>query len=185
MARLNAFNFISLDGYYKSISNDISWHRHGGDEEHQYGIDAMKNDGILLYGRLTYQMMAAYWASDMAMQNDPVMAKAMNAAEKIVFSNTLTQADWNNTLVVSNMVDEVKRLKQTSAKDMAILGSGSVITQLTDAGLIDEYQLMINPVVLGKGTPIFNGLKQPHNLVLTSTRTFKNGVVLLCYSPMQ
>jgi len=183
MAKLVAFNFISLDGYYKGADGDTSWHRHG-DEEHDYAINSMQQDSLLLYGRITYQMMAGYWASEMALQNDPILAKAMNDAEKIVFSKTLTKADWNNTSVVSNLIDEVKRLKQNGTKDMAILGSGTIITQLTDAGLIDEYQIMIDPVILGKGTSIFSGLKQPHNLVLTSTRTFKSGVVLLCYNPM-
>ncbi len=108
----------------------------------------------------------------------------MNAAEKIVFSRTLRSAEWSHTrLVNDDLYAEVQRLKQTSAKDMTILGSGSIVSQLAQRGLIDEYVLMVDPVVLGAGTPIFNGLPHTLQLKLVSARPFKNGSVLLAYRP--
>lgn len=111
------------------------------------------------------------------------MAEGMNKAEKIVFSGTLKKAGWNNTRVVNGpMAEEIKKLKQ-SDKDMAIMGSGSIITQLAEQGLIDEYQLMIDPIAIGQGTPVFNNIARPLELALTHTKIFKSGVVLLCYRP--
>lgn len=186
MRKLLAFNFITLNGFYKGPNEDINWHRHGK-EENEFAANNMKSDGAtLLFGRVTYEMMASYWPTSMALENDAAVAKGMNKAEKIVFSRTLKKVSWNNTsLVKGDMVEEVKKMKQMPGKDMVVLGSGSIVTQLTDAGLIDEYQLMIDPVALGKGTPIFKNLKHPLDLKLISTKNFKSGVVLLCYQPME
>jgi dihydrofolate reductase len=109
----------------------------------------------------------------------------MNNADKIVFSRTLKKAGWNNTRVVKNMVEEVKKMKQIPGKDMTLLGSGSIVTQLSEQGLIDEYQIMVDPIVIGEGTPIFKDVKRQLELKLTMTKTFKSGVVLLCYQPME
>jgi len=109
----------------------------------------------------------------------------MNKAEKIVFSRTLTKADWENTRIIKeDITGAIKQLKQTPGKDLCLLGSGSILTQLADAGLIDTYQFMVDPVALGDGTPAFKGLTKKLDLKLTSTRTFKSGVVLLNYQPM-
>jgi dihydrofolate reductase len=129
-------------------------------------------------------MMTGYWPTSMAKEAFPIVADGMNKAEKIVFSKTLKQAGWNNTRIVSdNIVEETTKLKQTSAKNMTILGSGSIVTQFAGQGLIDEYQIMVDPVAIGNGTPIFSDIKHPLELKLTSTRTFKSGVILLCYQP--
>ncbi|MOA46425.1 hypothetical protein D3C78_1689320 [compost metagenome] len=106
----------------------------------------------------------------------------MNNAQKIVFSTTLKKADWSNTQIINgDIVTRIKELKKTSGEDLTILGSGSIITQFADAGLIDGYEIMIDPVALGEGTPIFKGLKHQLNLKLTGSRVFKSGVVLLSY----
>ncbi len=181
MNKLSVFNFISLNGYFKGENGDLSWHKHG-EEENQFASDSMKPGGILLFGRITYEMMASYWPTPMALENDPEVAKGMNRAEKIVFSRTLKKADWNNTTIISgNIFDEVKRLKQSSGKDLSILGSGSIVSQLTEKGLIDEYLIMVDPVIINSGTPIFKGLNKNLELKLTDTRKFKSGVVLLSY----
>ena len=107
----------------------------------------------------------------------------MNKAEKIVFSTTLKTADWKNTqLIKENIVEEVRKLKQSNGKNMTILGSGTIITQLAEANLIDSYQIMIDPVVIKNGTPIFNNIQCNINLKLIDTKTFKSGVVLLNYA---
>jgi dihydrofolate reductase len=184
MGKLSTFTFITLNGYYNGLNGDISWHRHGT-EENEYAAAGLRSDSILLFGRVTYQMMAGYWPTPMALENDPVVAAGMNAAEKIVFSRTLKKAGWNNTrLIGHNIFAEIKKLKQSSVKDMTLLGSGSILTQFADHGLIDEYQIMVDPVVLGTGTPIFKDLRHKLDLKLTMTRTFMSGVVLLCYQPL-
>ena len=184
MKRVNAFNFITLDGYFEGPTRDISWHRHGA-EENEYAVEGLKSGGTLLFGRVTYEMMASYWPTPAAIKNTPIMAEGMNNADKIVFSRTLKKVEWKNTqLVKDNIVGEMKKLKQMPGKDMTLLGSGSIMTQFAEEGLIDEYQIMVDPVALGAGTPIFRGLKHKLDLKLTMTRTFKSGVVLLCYQPM-
>jgi len=131
-------------------------------------------------------MMASYWPTPMALKNDPIVAKGMNTVDKIVFSRTLKKAEWNNTrLVTDNVEEEMRKMKQTPGKDMTVLGSGSIVTLFAEHGLIDEYQIMVDPVIIGDGTPIFKDIKHKLDLKLTMTRTFKSGVVLLSYQPMQ
>lgn len=184
MRKLTAFNFLTLNGFYKGPGNDISWHKHGG-EESEYSSDSLKSNNILLFGRVTYELMASYWPTPFAIENDPANAKGMNDAEKIVFSNTMKKADWNNTRIIGgNIVEEMKKLKQTPGKDLTILGSGSIISQFANEGLIDGYEIMIDPVALGEGTPIFKSIKEQLDLKLTDSRVFKSGVVLLSYEPL-
>lgn len=184
MRKIAAFNFVTLNGYFEGPNRDISWHKHGA-EENAYAVEGLKSGGILLFGRVTYEMMESYWPTPMAMKDNPVVAAGMNKAEKIVFSRTLSKAGWNNTrLVKDNIVEEIRKLKQSPGKDMVILGSGSILTQFADEGLIDQYQFMIDPVALGDGTPIFKNIRQKLELRLISTRTFKSGTVLLTYQPM-
>ena len=183
MRKISAFDFVTLNGFFQGPKKDISWHRHGT-EENKYAMDALKSGSAILFGRLTYELMASYWPTPMAIKNDPIVAEGMNNAEKIVFSRKLKTVKWNNTrLVKSDLVKEIKKLKQQPGKDIVILGSGSIVTQLAEKDLIDEFQIMVDPVVLGSGTALFKGLKQKLDLELTATRTFKSGVVLLCYKP--
>jgi len=186
MRKLGVFNFVTLNGYYKGLNGDISWHQHGDADEHEYGVEGVKSGNTLLFGRVTYEMMASFWPSPEAIKNDPVMTEGMNKADKIVFSRTLKKAGWNNTRILKdNIVEEVRKMKQVAGKDMTILGSGSIITQFAEEGLIDEYQFMVDPVVLGDGTPIFKNIRHQLELKLTNTRTFKSGVVILCYQPIK
>jgi dihydrofolate reductase len=185
MRRLTVFNLVTLDGYFAGEGGDISWHN--VDEEFQELANAASNSGnTLLFGRVTYELMASYWPTPEAIKNDPIVAAGMNKSEKIVFSRTLDKADWNNTrLVKTDMVAEVRRLKQASGKDLTVLGSGSIIAQLAQDGLIDEYQVLVNPVVLGKGRTMFEGISDKMTLKLTKTRVFGNGNVLLTYEPVR
>jgi dihydrofolate reductase len=184
MRKLAVFNFVTLNGYFKGPEGDISWHRHGA-EENEYAAEMLKSGSILLFGRVTYELMASYWPTPTAIHNDPTVAEGMNRAEKIVFSRTLKRAVWSNTrLVKDEMVEEIKKMKRAPGKDLTLLGSGSLLTQLAEQGLIDEFQIMVDPVVLGDGTPIFKGIRHKLDLKLTGTRTFKSGVVLLSYKPM-
>jgi len=184
MGKITVFNFTTLNGYYKGAKEDISWHKHGK-EENKYAEKALQSGNTLLFGRVTYQMMESFWPTPMALEMDPVVAKGMNESNKIVFSTTLKKVTWKNTtLVKTDLIAEVKELKKLP-QDITILGSGSIITQLAEHGLIDEYQVMIDPVALGKGAPMFKGLKHPLNLKLIDSKIFKSGVVLLCYKPIK
>ncbi len=184
MRTLSAFIFVTLDGYFEGPKKgDISWHRHGP-EENAYALEGLKSGSTLVFGRVTYDMMTGYWPTSLAKKNDPVVAEAMNRAEKIVFSRTLDKAAWDRTTVVKgDLGEEMRKLKRAPGKDMTLLGSGSVLTQLADQGLVDEYQIMVDPVVLGSGSKIFGGLTRKLDLDLKSTRTFKSGIVLLGYEP--
>ncbi len=174
---------MTIDGYIAGPDGDISWHN--VDEEFQELANKASHSGnTLIFGRVTYELMARFWPTPEALRTDPFVAQGMNAAEKIVFSRSLNKADWNNTrLVKHDMVGEIRRLKQQPGKDLTILGSGSIVAQLAQEGLIDEYQILVNPVILGGGKTMFEGMKTKANLKLVSARTFGNGNILLTYEP--
>jgi len=186
MGKLIVFNFITLNGFYKGIDNDIAWHRHG-QEENEFAAGNM--EGIaptLIFGRKTYEMMAGYWPTPMAYNNNPDVARGMNRVNKIVFSRTLKKAEWNNTRLIKNdLVSEVKKLKKEAGKNFTVLGSGNLSDQLAEHGLVDEYQIMVDPVIIGNGESLFKSVTHTQNLKLINTRTFKSGVVLLCYEPVR
>jgi dihydrofolate reductase len=140
--------------------------------------------GMLLFGRVTYEMMANWWPTPQAAKAMPEVAKGMNAMPKMVFSRTLQKVDWQNTtLVKDDLLEAVRRLKGEPGPDITILGSGSVVTQLTDAGLMDSLQVVICPVALGEGKSFLGGLSKRADLKLEKNRVFRNGSVVLWYVP--
>jgi dihydrofolate reductase len=164
----------------------MQWaHRNAQDEEYSAFVAGNANgEGQLLFGRITYQMMASFWPTPMAMEQLPAIAQGMNRMSKIVFSRTLKEVTWNNTkLVKGELLDEVRKMKSEAGPAMAILGSGSIVSQLASAGLIDEFQVMVNPVILGGGRTMFDDVRKKLNLKLENTRSFRNGNVLLNYVP--
>lgn len=182
MSKLTSFTFITVNGFFKGQNEDTSWHTHGG-EAAKFANDASNADHILLFGRKTFEMMAGFWPSPMAAELFPIVAENMNKSQKIVCSNTLKQTDWKNTTIMSGeIIKQIKQLKQSTTKNITILGSGSLLTQLSDACLIDNYTIMLDPIALGKGTSIFDGIKSNLELKLISSRVFeKDGIVLLNY----
>jgi dihydrofolate reductase len=185
MRTVNVFNFITLNGYYQGVDGDISWHRHG-EEESKFSDENSQRGSTLLFGRITYQHMAAFWPTEMAKQRAPVTADGMNKSEKIVFSKTLKKADWQNTRIINDdLVSTVRSLKEESGSPITILGSGSIVSQLAEAGLIDTYGFMIDPVALGDGVPIFKGITRKLELELTSSRVFKSGVIFATYKVLK
>ncbi len=181
MRKINAFLFLSLNGFFKGPNDDITWHKHGG-EEIKYSEKMLKQNNTILFGRKTYQLMEAFWPSPAAIDMYPKVAEGMNKAEKLVFTRTPFEPIWEKTKVISgDIIENIKTLKASAGKDMTILGSGSIIDLLTDSGLIDEYQFMIDPVAIPVGTTIFKGIKNRLDLQLTDSMTFKSGIVLLYY----
>ncbi len=184
MRKLVVFNSVTVDGYFTDSNGDMSWAHNDDPEWNAFVEENSSGGGVLVFGRVTYEMMKSFWPTPQALEHYPVVAKKMNDAEKIVFSRTLDQASWNNTtLVKGDLATEIRKLKQESGEDLVILGSGSIVSQLAQEGLIDEYQIVLNPVVLGAGRTMFEGLKKKLKLKLTKTRAFNNGNVFLCYEP--
>jgi dihydrofolate reductase len=182
MRKLLVFNNVSLDGYFSDAAGDLSWAHRQDDEWKAYVADNAKGDSTLLLGRVTYELMVRFWPTAQAIELMPAMAERMNNREKVVFSRTLETASWNRTrLVKGDPAAEVLRMKKEPGPSMVLLGSGSIVSLLAQEGLIDEYQLVVNPIILGKGRSMFSGVQRTLNLKMTRTRTFRNGNVLLCY----
>lgn len=173
---------VSLDGYFVGPNGDLTWHNFD-DELQELAEQNATSGNTLLFGRVTYEMMRNYWTSTDALDNDPIVARGMNDAEKVVFSRTLQAVDWANTrLAKGDLVKEVRAMKTQPGSDLTILGSGTIVAQLAPAGLIDTYQVLLNPVVLGAGRTMFEGSGERFMLNLVATRAFKNGNLLLEYA---
>jgi dihydrofolate reductase len=187
MRKLIVFNHLSLDGYFVDGAGDMSWAKadHQDAEWDAFVAENASGGGVLVFGRVTYELMAGFWPTPFAIENMPAVAAGMNSMPKVVFSRTLDQVSWNNTtLARGDLATEARKMKQWAGEDMAILGSGSIVSQLAQEGLIDEYHVVVNPVVLGKGRTMFDGVKEKLRLKLTKSRAFGNGNVLLVYEPM-
>ena len=184
MRRLIVFNQVSLDGYFTDDKGDMSFAHKNDPEWNAWTEENAKGGGTMLFGRITYEMMASFWPTPAALETMPEVAKQMNNLPKVVFSRTMDKASWQNTkLVKTGLIDEVRRMKKESGDGMVIMGSGTIVSQLAQAGLIDEFQIVVNPIVLGKGRTMFEGVKDRLNFKRTSTRTFGNGNTVLCYEP--
>ena len=185
MRKLIVFNNVSLDGYFTDAKGRMDFARNNipdADWDAFVAGNASGSGGILILGRITYDLMASFWPTPFALENMPLVARRMNEYPKLVFSRTMEKADWSNTRVTNNdPAVEIQRLKNEAGEGMMIFGSGSIITQLAPRGLIDEYQIIVNPVVLGGGRTMFEGIREMLHMELIKSRTFANGNVLLCY----
>jgi len=184
MRKLIVFNHIALDGYFTDAKGDMSFARNSTPDAEWDAFVAGNagGGGMLVFGRVTYDMMASFWPTPAAAEMMPNIAERMNNLPKIVFSRTLEEATWNNTrLVKTDLPGEIQKLKQAAGDNMVIFGSGNLVSQLAQAGLIDEFQFVLDPVVLGQGRTMFEGLQAKLSLKLKSTRSFTNGNVLLYY----
>jgi dihydrofolate reductase len=176
---------VTLDGFFEGPNGEIDWHN--VDEEfNEFAVNQVNTADGLIFGRVTYELMASYWPTPAAQADDPIVAEKMNTMPKIVFSRTLNTVEWNNTrLVKGDAAEEISKIKQQPGRDLLIFGSADLASNLTNLGLIDEYRIMVNPVVLGKGNPLFKDIKEKLNLRLLRTKTFSNGNVLLYYEPVK
>jgi dihydrofolate reductase len=175
------FNLVSLDGFFSGPTGDIDWHN--VDEEfNDFALQQLAEIGTLVFGRVTYELMASYWPTPEAKAADPQVAAAMNRIPKVVFSRTLRDASWEGTRVLRD-VAEVDALKRSSSQMLALFGSADLASSLTARAAIDEYRVMVNPIVLGSGKPLFKDQARPLSLQLLRTRSFRNGNVLLSYRP--
>lgn len=186
MRRIDVFNSVSLDGYFTDDKGDMSWaHKDPNDKEwNEFVSGNASGGGMLLLGRITYEMMAGFWPTPAAMEMMPAVAEGMNRMPKYVASRKMKKTAWANSSILEGaLVASVRKLKTDSDHDITILGSGSLVAQLAQAGLIDEYQMVVVPIVLGKGRTMFEGVKDKLALKRKSARNFRNGNVVLCYEP--
>jgi dihydrofolate reductase len=186
MKKIIAFEWLSLDGYIGGPNGETDWFV-WDEEVGTYAKKVQSKTDTLLFGRTTYDIMANYWPTPASVSEDQAITDFMNETNKIVFSKTLEEVDpivtgWKNTTVVNEITpEEIKKIKRQAKKNILIYGSGSIVSQLMKLGLIDEYQIMVNPVVLGKGKPLFQNIEEKLKLKVITTKKFKCGNVLITY----
>lgn len=175
----------SLDGYVEGEDHDLSWHQVDA-EFNDFAVKQLQEADTILMGRKTYQLMESFWPSPAGLEDDPLVAKLMNETPKVVVSKTLEKVTetetWKQvTLVKENFVEKIHDLKEKDGKNIIVLGSNNLCVTLLKEHLLDEIRIMVNPVVIGKGAPLFEGLQNKEKFTLVDTRVFENGNVLLTY----
>jgi dihydrofolate reductase len=174
---------MTLDGLFDGPGEGlekIDWH-HADEEWEDYSVEILSGADTLLFGRRTYEGFASFWP----LQEGEV-ARLLNEIEKVVFSTTLTEVTWQHSRLVREHVPEaIAQLKAQPGKPILVFGSADFAATLTQHGLIDEYRIAVNPVVLGEGTPLFKPHAGRHELRLLGTRVFTSGIVELRYMPAQ
>jgi dihydrofolate reductase len=181
--KMFSFMMTSADGYHADPGQALDWHN-VDQEFSQFALAQLREAGTLVFGRVTYEGMAAFWPTPAGEESDPEVAKAMNTTPKIVISRTLPQATWADTRIISNHAEEeLAKLKQQPGKDIVIPGSSTLTAGLLQTGLLDELRIMVNPVILGQGRSLFAGAGRT-SLKLLKTRQFTSGNVLLYYQPI-
>jgi dihydrofolate reductase len=180
MRKLIMWNFITLDGYFEGNKNwDLSFHEViWGEELQKLSIEQLNSADYLVFGRVTYEGMAAYWTTAKG-----EIADLMNKIPKLVFSKTLKSVDWNNsTLIKENASAEISKLKAQGGRDMYLFGSANLAETFINDNLFDEYRIGIAPVILGSGRPLFRQGISSKNLSLVSTQQLLTGGVVLKYT---
>lgn len=192
MAKIRMYNFVTADGFYAGLNDEIDWFEEERIEiDGKEDLDHLRPDAprTLIFGRNTYEMMREYWSSAQALQDDPRTTLRMRESPKIVFSKTLDGSGesptWRDATLLRAIDPEYFRnLKENSSQDMMILGSGTIVRQFFDAGLLDELELMVIPVNLGQGKPLLSPEEISH-LTLSETRKYQNGIVSRTYQTGQ
>ena len=186
MRKLVLFMHVSLDGFAANTNSGLDWISYDS-ELQQYADGIVATVGSPVYGRGTYELMAGYWPTVLdnpnASENSKAHARWVDKATKIVFSKTMKEAGWNNTIVINeNIAGEINKLKQQPGKDLVIFGSPGLAHSFMELDLIDEYQLTLNPVLLGSGIPVYQNIKNKTNLKLVKATPLKSGVVGLHFA---
>jgi dihydrofolate reductase len=183
MKRIFAFLVATVDGYYEGPNQEFDW-PNVDDEFNDFLVEQLDEVDTLLFGRVTYELMAEYWPTPAAAEDDPRTAARMNSIPKVVVSRTLRGAEWANTrLIGDGVAEELTKLKQEPGKDIAIFGSSELTVSLMRMGLVDELRIMVNPLILGAGKSMFRTADERIPLRLVRTRPFESGNVLLYYEP--
>lgn len=187
--RLYVSMIVSLDGFIEGPNRELDWFQDGDPYFERYCDEMIDSVGLALYGRRSYELMLSYWPNaerDPRTTQDLAFAKKMNALPKVVLSRTLKHAEWNNTRIVSeNAADEIRSLKAQPGKPIVAWAGAGLVATLAEHDLVDEYRLLVQPVVLGRGTPLFrdSGARRPLKLVRTSQ--LGSNIAVLCYEPLR
>ena len=190
MRKIVVFNNVTVDGFFAGQNGEIDWFKVDKDYEFdEFSREQSKSGDMLIFGHTTYELMKSYWTTPDAIRNNPSMAEVMNNIQKIVFSKTLQSVEegphWKNIKLFHEIEpQEIVKLKEQEGKGIAILGSGTIVQQFANLGLIDEYILQVNPVILGTGKNLFANVGKM-TLKLLEAKTFKNGIVWLRYQPIE
>lgn len=175
---------MSLDGFIEGPHQELDW-TIADDELHEFYSDLLNTGDLLLWGRITYELMVNYWPTA---SNDPALSKGelrfantVNPMKKVVFSKTLKNVGWNTQLVDTFNPDEILDMKTRPGGSILLGGGASIAKVFIQHGLIDEYQLVVHPVAIGAGTSLFGGIKDVLKLEYLWSRPFKSGAVALCY----
>ncbi|MDE1855422.1 MAG: dihydrofolate reductase [Candidatus Micrarchaeota archaeon] len=183
MRKIIVSEMVSVDGFFSGPKGELDWHNVDAEFQH-WAAEQLNAMDTILFGRVTYEGMVGYWPNASTKDNIPEIIDKMNNLHKVVISKTLQKANWNNSSIASgDLNEEIMKLKQQPGKDVVIFGSGKLVSGLAKLGLVDEYRLTVNPVVLGSGVPLFRDMKKRIRLKLIKTKTFKSGNVLLYYRP--
>jgi dihydrofolate reductase len=182
MRNVFLFMMTTLDGYFEGTDHDISWHNADNKEFATFANDQLDETDTLIFGRRTYELMAGFWPTEEAIKLEPGTATRMNSLKKVVFSHNPIHTDWQNVESSTSVVEKMRELKSAPGKDIAVLGSSNLGLTLIEEGLLDEIRIMVNPIIIGRGTPLFDGTDKTLQFVCKSSRTFTSGNVLLTYT---
>ncbi len=180
MRKIIAVEWLSLDGYFSDSNNGTDWFVFD-EETGKYLLKMFAYFDTIVLGQVTYEIFAAYWPNP-SDPNPKELIEFMNNSRKVVFSKSLKKAEWNNSVVLEDIIpEEINKMKQEHGKDMVIFGSGSIVSQLTKLGLIDEYMFLVNPVFLGNGKTIFKSEEAKSKLQFLDSKKFDCGNIMLHY----
>jgi dihydrofolate reductase len=173
---------ITANGFFEGEGHDLSWHNANNAEFQKFAVENLATTDTLVFGRTTYDLMASFWPTEQASNDDAETAKYMDETRKVVFTHRPLDNEWHNVETSDDVVGKMMALKNEEGGDISVLGSSNLCVTLLREGLLDELRIMVNPLAITAGTPLFDGIEKQYDFDLTATRTFDNGNVLLTYT---
>jgi len=185
MRKLVVSEWVTLDGVFDADTMEQWFRPYDSDDRREWITEGILTSDAFLLGRITYEMLAGYWPTVKDRDNKEIeIADKLNGAPKYVVSSNLKSGKWNNsTIIKSNVVAEISKLKQQPGQDVLVFGSATLVQSLMAADLVDEYRFLVHPIVMGRGKRPFEDGSATTKLKLVKTRTFSLGVTGLCYQP--
>lgn len=182
MRKTFLFMMVTANGFFEGEDHDIRWHNVDSLAFQDFAAINLLNTDTLIFGRRTYDLMAEFWPTEQARQLEPATATIMNDYRKVVFTANKVENAWHNVEVSDDVVSKMATLRDEDGKDIAVLGSNNLCVTLLREGLLDELRIMVNPLAIAKGTPLFDGIEKQYDFDLIATQTFDDGNVLLTYT---